>query len=223
MIFTPLDNSICYIGSTFNRLHKRFEGHKNAFKYWLKDKTKKKYISIFKYFEKYGIQNFKIIKIKSYNVIRTNQKDHKHLHAYETLWISKIKNCCNILIPFNPLIKETRKESDKKYKDANKEKIKQTNKKYRDENKDKIKKYRDEHKEYYKKYRDEHKEYYKKYYKENEDKIKEKNKINYEKNEDKIKEKNKIKFTCKCGGKYTNDHKSRHFKSKKHIAFCEKI
>ena len=80
---------------------------------------------IFDYFEKYGIENFKIILIKSYNVVRTHQKDHKHLHAYELLWINKTKNCCNKLLTFNPLL-------------FNKYKIKEYQKKY--------------HKEYQKKY-----------------------------------------------------------------------
>ena len=105
MIWTPLDNSFCYIGSTFNRLHKRFEGHKADYKRKLNKK-----MSIHKYYDKYGIDNFKIDLIKTYNVIRTHQKDHKHLHAYETLWINKTKNCVNKITPFNPLQKEKIKQ-----------------------------------------------------------------------------------------------------------------
>jgi len=79
MIWTPLDNSFCYIGSTFNRLHKRFQGHKSNYKSSYGNYT------IHKYFDKYGVDNFKIELIKSYNVIRTHQKDFKHLYVYETL------------------------------------------------------------------------------------------------------------------------------------------
>jgi uncharacterized protein with NAD-binding domain and iron-sulfur cluster len=209
LIFTPLDNSFSYIGSTFNKLHKRFQTHKRDFKYWLKNKAKRTNFSIFPYFEKYGIENFKIIKIKSYNVIRTHKKDHKHLWAYETFWISKTKNCCNIQLPFNPLKKQAQKECNKKYRDKHKEYYKEYYKKYNEENEDKIKEY---NKKYYeknlvkiKKYRDEHKEYHKKKY------------------YDKIKEKNKIKFTCACGSTVRNCQKLRHFKTKKHINFCQKI
>jgi len=139
MIFTPLDNSSCYIGSTFNRLPKRFQGHKQQFQNWLKDKDKSKKCSIFDYFEKYGIDNFKIILIKSYNVIRTHQKDHKHLNAYELLWINKTRNCVNELLPFNPLFKLDKNEYNKKYREENKEKINEKQKKIYQENKEKIK------------------------------------------------------------------------------------
>jgi hypothetical protein len=129
MIITPLDNSFCYIGSTFNRLHKRFEGHKKAFK--RKDKC-----SIHPFFEKYGIENFKIILIKSYDVIRTHKKDFKHLCAYELLWINKTKNCVNKLLPFNPLLKFDKKIIDRKYYENHKEKLKKYQKKYRHKNKE---------------------------------------------------------------------------------------
>ena len=136
MIMTPLDNSFCYIGSTFNRLHKRFETHKKAY---IHNKDK---LSIYKYFEKYGIENFKIIKIKSYNVIRLHKKDFKHLHAYETLWINKTKNCCNKLLPFNPIKKYTDNLQKRIYKKNNKDRIKIYNKEYKIKNKKKIDEYK---------------------------------------------------------------------------------
>ena len=135
-IICNLDSSFCYIGSTFNQLRQRWQGHKQDYK------DKKGKLSIHEYFEKYGIENFKIIKIKSYNVIREHKKDYKHLHAYETLWISKTKNCVNKLLPFNPLKKERKKEIDKKYRENNKEKIKI----YQKNNKDKIREYKKKYK-----------------------------------------------------------------------------
>ena len=129
MIWTPLDNSFCYIGSTFNRLHKRFEGHKHDYKHNYGN------VSIHKYFDKYGIDNFKIDLIKSYNVIRTHQKDFKHLCAYETLWISKTKNCVNELLPFMPLTKEKQKQ----YYLDNKEKLLEKQKQYNINNNEKLK------------------------------------------------------------------------------------
>jgi hypothetical protein len=122
--------SICYIGSTFNRLHKRFEGHKSDYKH--NHGTN----SIHEYFDKYGIDNFKIILIKSYEVIRTNNKDFRHLHAYETLWMNRIK-CINKCLAFNPLKKEYKKE----WYESNKERIKE---KY-EKNIDKIKQTKREH------------------------------------------------------------------------------
>tara|TARA_B100001093_G_scaffold467289_1_gene486372 strand:+ start:480 stop:1025 length:546 start_codon:yes stop_codon:yes gene_type:complete len=149
MIWTPLDNSFCYIGSTFNRLHKRFEGHKNAYKYNYGNFT------IHKYFDTYGVDNFKIDLIKTYDVIRTNDKDRKHLHAYETLWINKTKNCINSNLPFNPLFKIDKKICLKKYYEKNKEKFKEHYEKnkddileyaknYKEQNRDKIRKDKNE-------------------------------------------------------------------------------
>jgi hypothetical protein len=73
--------------------------------------------------------------------------------------------------------KEKKKESDKKYKEANKDKIKAANKKYVEANKDKIK-------EYYKSNKEKIKEYNKQYNEVNKDRIKEYK----EANKDKIKE-----------------------------------
>ena len=96
-IICCIDSSFCYIGSTFNQLRHRFQTHK------CKYKMNEKGVAIYKYFDKYGIENFKIIKIKSYNVYRSHNKDHLHLKVYETLWINKTKNCINKIAPFNPL------------------------------------------------------------------------------------------------------------------------
>jgi hypothetical protein len=135
-IICNLDSSFCYIGSTFNRLHKRFLKHKIDYKHQYGN------FSLHEYFDKYGIDNFKIMLIKSYQVIRQHNKDHKHLSAYESLWICKTKNCCNKVLPFNPLrkleYKEYRKEHDKKYREQNKNYIKEYKKKYREQNKTKI-------------------------------------------------------------------------------------
>jgi hypothetical protein len=196
MIITPLDNSFCYIGSTFNRLHKRFEGHKKDYK------CSYGKLSIHEYFDKYGIDNFKIIKIKSYNVIREHKKDFKHLHAYETLWISKTKNCVNKLIPFQPLKKEKHRE----YYENNKQKYKE----YRDNNKEKSKEYRENNKEKSKEYRENNKEKKNEYDKEYHAKFKEK----ILERQKKYKSQNWYCSICdkniKIGTKY------KHFKTTKH-------
>ena len=202
-IICNIDSNIVYIGSTFNQLRHRWQGHKYNYK------SNYGKFSIHKYFDKYGINNFKIILIKSYNVVRENQKDCKHLHAYETLWISKTKNCINKILPFSPM----RYLNDKKY----------------------IKNYRENHKEQAKKYRENHKEEIKKvnkiYYQTNKDKFKEyqknnkKNKqeiLEYQKNyREKNSEKQNEKINCECGGKYTFINKSTHFKTKKHQKYLE--
>ena len=97
-IICNLDNNICYIGSTFNQLRHIWSSHKTGFKYWLKMKDLCEKCPMYKYFKKYGIENFTIIKIKEYLVCRENNKDNRHLLTYEQLWINKTK-CVNIFLP----------------------------------------------------------------------------------------------------------------------------
>lgn len=136
-IICNLDSSFCYIGSTFNQLRHRWQGHKASYK------NIRGEMDIHKYFDKYDIKNFKIILIKSYNCFRENLFDLKHLHAYETLWINKTKNCINKRLPFTPI---KPKERNKIYRQNNKNKIANAKKIYRDNNLEKFKNY---HKEYY--------------------------------------------------------------------------
>tara|TARA_B100000686_G_scaffold215160_1_gene222090 strand:+ start:1526 stop:2095 length:570 start_codon:yes stop_codon:yes gene_type:complete len=144
-IICTLDSNICYIGCTFNELRHRWQGHKTKYKRGTNR------LSITKYFDKYGIDNFKIIKIKSYSVIRENKHDFKHLHTYELLWINNTKNCVNTCLPFNPLKKISVKEYKKKYYQSNKDDILDKRKLYYENNKGDIsnqkKKYRDKNKQ----------------------------------------------------------------------------
>jgi len=107
-IICTLDEKFCYIGSTFNRLSKRFELHRKNYKRWKEEGDCG--FSCFPYFDKYGVENFKIILIKSYEVCRSHVKDRRHLLAYETLWINKTK-CVNKQVAFNPLYKNKRYRS----------------------------------------------------------------------------------------------------------------
>lgn len=82
-------NDIIYIGSTVFTLEKRFKEHLRDYKIYILSEGLKKRISIFPYFKKYGIDNFKIELIKEYNIC-----DRNELYAYEQLYINKIK-CIN--------------------------------------------------------------------------------------------------------------------------------
>lgn len=105
-IICCLDNNFIYIGSTFNELRHRFQKHKENYKCWVDSgRTTKFKQTYYPLVDKYGWNNFKIIKIKSYNVVRLHNKDNKHLMAYETLWINKTKNCKN-RIPFTIHLKK---------------------------------------------------------------------------------------------------------------------
>jgi hypothetical protein len=141
-IVCNINNSFCYIGSTFLSLDKRWQGH-------IKDyKINYGTISIHKYFDKYGIENFKIVLIKSYKVVRVDNKDFKHLCAYETLHINKNKKIAvNLLLPYTPMRYLNEKEYKKKYRENNKSIINEKAKKYKKKNQHKIKKYYEENKD----------------------------------------------------------------------------
>ena len=83
-------------------------------------------------------------------------------------------------------------------------------------------------KEWYNDNRDKQQENQKEYYNNNKEKIDKNQKEYYNNNKEKFREyynnnKDKINETyeCKCGGKYTHQHKSCHFKTMKHIQFVE--
>ena len=132
-----------YIGSTFNELKHRFQGHKKGYK---RCTTENKRV-LYQLFDKYGIDNFKIILIKQYMVC-----DRSHLRMYEQLWINKTK-CINMVSAFGIdylTIKQYRiknKDKIKHYKINNKDKIRESGKKYYIKNKDKSKQYYDDHKD----------------------------------------------------------------------------
>jgi len=127
---------VCYIGSTFNTLRNRWQLHKRDYGTWLKDRTKS-CVSIYPFFEKHGIENFKILLVKEYQVCRTNQKDRKHLAAYETLWICRHrKTAVNKYMPVNYFSEKARHA---RYYAKNLEKVKAIQAKYRTENPEKVK------------------------------------------------------------------------------------
>ena len=229
--------SIQYIGSTFNQLKQRWSKHKQHYYEFNEGKRKgRNRLSIYPYFNIYGIENFKLIKIKDYQVYREHEKDAKHLRIYEQLWIAKTKNV-NIVNAFS-----IKRITDRDYKKRNKEHIKQHNKEYysrpevKERQKEYDKQYREEHKEELrekdKQYRKEHKEelrekskqYYennkntliqkqKEHYQNNKEYVKKYHKELYQKNKEKLKE----KITCSCGSIISNYSLNLHLKSQKHI------
>jgi NADH pyrophosphatase NudC (nudix superfamily) len=67
------------------------------------------------------------------------------------------------------------------------------------------------------------KEYNAQYRQNNKERIKESNAQYYQQNKETIKEKRSQKFDCDCGGKYTRNHKVRHFKTQKHQAYISNL
>jgi len=190
----------CYIGSTFNTTRNRFTQHKSDYKKWKNNKSG--FVKSYELFEKYGIENCRMILIKEYDVC-----DKKHLEIYETLWINKLKSI-NEIIPFS-ISKLSRKKyykdnkekiliKSKQYREEHKEELSLYFKNYREENKEELKKYKKDHYEdnkekiliKSKQYREEHKEelslYFKNYREENKEKIKKYQKDHYEEHKEEI-------------------------------------
>jgi hypothetical protein len=187
----------CYIGSTLNKLRFRFQEHKQRYKQH-KD-TGYGHVSVFQLFDKYGIENCKIMLIKQYDVC-----DHAHLRVYETLWLIRSKTAINKMMPFNIKwlynrhYRQENSEKIKQYYQENSEKIKEKKKQYRQENSEKIK------------------EKKKQYYQENSEKIRERTKQYRQENSEKIKERNSEKVMCECGCALRRYDIKRHRRTKKH-------
>jgi len=83
-IITNCSDEKIYIGSTQQECERRWQEHTCHYKLWKNGKTN--YTSSFDLFEKYGIDNCRIVLIKQYEVV-----DEKHLRVYEQLYINKFK------------------------------------------------------------------------------------------------------------------------------------
>ena len=90
-IVCNLDSSIVYIGSTFHGLTNRLNRHKTQYRLYKRGLYG--FYSLYKWFDKYGYDNFTIIKIKDYIVC-----DRYHLLMYEMLWINKTRREAKILV-----------------------------------------------------------------------------------------------------------------------------
>ena len=132
-------------------------------------------------------------------------ENKRELETRERYWLEELKATLNICVP---------SRTNKEYHEANKEHYKEYSKEYYEANKQQIK---EKNKEHYETNKQQIKEKRKEYYENNKEKIKEYQKEYCEENKEKIQEMASKKNTCDlCGGYYTNNHKLRHIKTKKH-------
>ena len=199
IVTNDIDTNECYIGSTCrDRLSNRMANHRREYKRWKDGKAGK--ISSINLFEKYGVENCKIVLIELYPCDSNDE-----LRMREEYWrkvniggaVNKVR--CHIT-------KDEVLKNKKKYRGDNKNKIHQYDKKWRSENKDKVSKrmliYRENNKDKIAKQS-------KKWRSENKDKVKQ----FYEKR--KIKSKEKIR--CECGAIISIQCMSKHKKRQIHI------
>jgi len=130
-----------YVGSTVQGLAERMGGHRGHYKSW--KKRKGSHIKSYDLFDKFGVENCKIILLEEYpcdSKMKLLQKERE--------WYDKIENC-NEKKPF--ISKEELVEHKKIYYEQHKEHLIEKGKIYRDEHKEEIserdKKYCNEHKE----------------------------------------------------------------------------
>ena len=202
------DANVRYIGSTFKKIKNRFSDHKCNYKQ--KDyKKSRTSTSLYKYLDKYGVDNFSILPIKSYLVYREHKFDWKHLRVYEQLWISKLK-CINENNTF-----QIHKLSWKDYGQRNKEQISIRNKIYRKKNKQKIKerKARKGICECGQTINLDHKARHIKTDKHIYNMMSDEEKKNYK----------PLKIKCSCGSMIRKDETKRHERTQKHIKYLESL
>jgi hypothetical protein len=204
-IICRLDHKFCYIGSTFDTVRNRWQKHKGHYRDWIKDPDTGK-CACAPYFKKYGIDNFKILEIRKYDI---HMKDRKCLLAYEMLWINKTRGCCNLYPPIQYLKKEAIKMRYKNYRNNNQEKILENSANYRANHKDKIK---ESNKKWYDNHREEILEKGRVKYQNNLEKERERSRIKSQKD----REKNSEKLKCACGSEVTKNHLARHYQTAKH-------
>lgn len=119
------DNNDVYIGSTTKKyLCERMASHRNSYKRWKEAKTNKTFS--FLLFDKYGVENCKIVLIEE---IKCNSKDE--LRAKEAEYI-KNNICINKNVPNRSSIEyyfEKMKDDNFRIKEQQRAKIKYQNKK----------------------------------------------------------------------------------------------
>ena len=216
------DEEDIYIGSTTQEyLSQRMTKHRTDYKLWKDGEGNK--TTIFNLFDKYGLENCKIVLIES---CLCNSNDE--LKSRESYYINLLK-CVNKCIPLTNTdkLKEQVKIKNEEYHEANKEYLKDKKKKYYEANKEKLK---NNKKEYYEANKEQQKELYeaikeqinnkqKEYREKNKEQIKDKSKEYYEKNKQKIKDRESQIINCVCGCNMSKGYMSTHLKTKKHINY----
>ena len=145
------------------------------------------------------VTSFEILKNNNYEIVLIENvacNNKEELHRQERYYIEKM-TCINKVVP------------------------QRTKKEYTEDHKEKFEKY---HQDYYRNNIDTLNIYHSQYRLQNREIIREKNRKFYQNNPEKYKEyRQKNTFTCICGLCIQTASKSRHLKSKKHLAYLESL
>jgi len=132
----------------------------------------------------------------TFSIVEENIFIDIELRKREQYWIDTSHHVINTNRAYQS--KEQRKEYQKEWREKNKDQNKLTKSLYYEKNKEKIS------------------QICKEYYEKNKEEITMRCNEYREKNKEKIRQHKNEQFVCECGGKYTQSHKSRHLKTKKH-------
>ena len=190
-----------YVGHTSKKyLSQRLSKHKSSYNSW-KNKLSDEYIT-----------SFEVLENGDYDIILLENcpcNDVHQLRIRERYWIENIKGgCVNKNIPSH-----TKYESDKKYRERNKEEIQEYKKKYRESNCEYI---CQRNKDYYKKNKQVMRENAKQYYEKNKDQILSVVLKYKQDHKQELQLKRKETTICGCGQEITKINLKRHLLSKKH-------
>jgi hypothetical protein len=195
-----LETDEIYVGSTCCPLYKRMFKHRESFRLGTKSHYK-----LYREMERLGEPSFRIELVEDYPCDSIDE-----LHKREGFWIRELKASLN-----TRMAGRTKQE----YYLEHLEETKEYKKKWQQENKDKLK---EKHYDYYQKHKqeilsrvkentklhyDERKHYAKKYREENKEQIQA--------------HKSETHICTVCGSTYTNCHKARHERTKKHMQALE--
>ena len=181
-----------YIGSSTNILSKRLAKHKQDSKIF-QDRT------VYKIFNEIGWENVKIVLIEEHYLENKEQQLREEDRVLQ-MFLDDEK-CLNSLRPLVPLDEQLRRKKERYYEDH--EKKLNRMKVYRKEHIEKLKL---QVKEHYQEHKQEALDYQEKYRNEN---------------RQKMRDRDNEKYICGCGTTNSHGHKSRHEKTKKHIAWLK--
>jgi hypothetical protein len=224
-IVNDVDDEV-YVGSTCDKLANRLHGHRSHI-----NSKRFENIRLYQHMRNIGVEHFRVELIEYYPC---ETKDE--LHAREGQFIRE-RGTLNGRIEGRTLTqyyednKEVIAEKTKQYYESNKEVLVEKAKQYREAHKNEIV---EKKKQYYETHKEEIAKRDKQYYETHKDKFAEKNKKYREAHKEEIAERDRLYreahkkvlaerrgriFECPCGCRFTICNKSRHLKSKKHIAY----
>lgn len=203
-IYKIVDNGqhLCYIGSTIQPLCVRIASHKRCYKSYLNN-NKGHYVSVYSIFDKYGVDNCKILWVKDFPC---NSK--KELEKEEGN-IQKENECVNKVVAGRTMeqyyqdTKEDKKMASRLYHQNNRERSNNKKKQTYQENRE----YNCAQKRQYRK--------------DNPEKLKEQDRQAYLRNKEQKQARKKEKVECECGDVVCRAHLSAHRKSKRHQQYIQ--